>query len=65
MANSKDMAAQLAALQVTVADLQEQCDAVHKKLGWPSWENEKRQREDNARAQGTKLPSTHNSHFGR
>jgi hypothetical protein len=56
MANNNDVAAQLAALQVTVADLKEQCDAAHRKLGWPSWEIEKKQRADNQRAAGTKLP---------
>lgn len=39
--NNDDLAAQLAALEATVADLKAQCDAVHLKLGWPSWANER------------------------
>jgi hypothetical protein len=40
----------------TSPDLKAQCDAVHKKLGWPSWANEKKQRAENQKAAGTKLP---------
>jgi hypothetical protein len=35
-------------LQKLVADLKQQVDSLYKKLGLPSWENEKKQRRDNA-----------------
>lgn len=62
--NNSDLAAQLAALQATVADLKNQCDSVHAKLGWPSWKNEKKQRADNQKAQGTRTPFSPSQHFG-
>jgi hypothetical protein len=56
MTTNNDMAAQLASLQALVADLKLQCDGVHAKLGWPTWAIEKRQRADNQKAAGSKVP---------
>jgi hypothetical protein len=35
-------------LQKLVADLKQQVDSLHRKLGYPSWETEKRQRAESA-----------------
>jgi hypothetical protein len=36
----------VAKMQAAIADLKDQCDGLYRKLGYPSWENEKKQRVD-------------------
>jgi hypothetical protein len=53
---TNDMAAQLAALQATVADLQDQVTYLFGLLGPVQWHHVLKQRKENALAQGTKAP---------
>lgn len=62
--DNNDLAAQVVALQSTVTDLKAQCDMLYRKLGYPTWENHKKQAMDNAKAQGTKLPTHPTQAFG-
>ena len=65
MTDNNDLAAQLAALQATVADLQEQVTHLFSLHGPARWKHILKQRKENALAQGTRAPFTHNPHFGR
>jgi hypothetical protein len=57
MATTNDTAAQLAALQATVADLQDQVTHLFSLHGPARWRHIQKQRADNVKAQGN--PSTH------
>ena len=52
--NNNDLAAQLAALQATVADLQEQVTHLFSLHGPARWKHILKQRADNAKARGTR-----------
>ena len=43
-------------LEAKLEDLQRQCDKLFKLHGLPSWREQERQRLDNAKSQGSKLP---------
>lgn len=59
-----DLAAQLAALQATVADMQDQVTHLFSLHGPARWKHILKQRADNAKAQGTKLPTHPTQAFG-
>jgi uncharacterized coiled-coil protein SlyX len=52
--NNNDMAVQIAALQATVADQQDQLDYLFKQFGPVRWQHVLKQRAANAKAAGTK-----------
>jgi hypothetical protein len=54
--NNDDLAAQLAALQATVADLQDQVTYLFGLQGPVRWHHVLKQRADNAKAAGTRAP---------
>jgi hypothetical protein len=54
--DNNDLAAQLAALQATVADIQEQLTHLFRLHGPATWTHIQKQRRDNAKAAGTKPP---------
>jgi hypothetical protein len=64
MNTEDELLATCASLQKQIDDLKSQCDNLYKKLGYPSWESEKRQRADNAKSQGTRAPFSPSQHFG-
>jgi hypothetical protein len=55
MTTNNDVAAQLAALQATVTDLQDQVTHLFSLHGPARWKHIQKQRHDNALAQGTRL----------
>jgi hypothetical protein len=61
---TNDLAAQLAALQATVADLQDQVTYLFGLQGPVRWKHVLKQRAENAKAQGTKAPFSRNQAFG-
>jgi hypothetical protein len=62
---TNDPAAQIAALQATITDMQDQIDYLFGQFGPVRWKHVLKQRKENALAQGTRTPSTYNPHFGR
>ena len=56
MTTENDLAAQLAALQATVADMQEQLAYLFRLHGPATWRHIQKQRRDNEKARGTRLP---------
>jgi hypothetical protein len=60
--DNNDLATQLAALEATVADLKAQCDMLYRKLGYPTWENHKKQARANRPT--PPLPAHHDQSHG-
>jgi N-methylhydantoinase B/oxoprolinase/acetone carboxylase alpha subunit len=64
MTTENDLAAQVAALEANVADMQKQLKHLFRLHGPATWAHVQKQRKENAKAQGTKLPVHHDQSHG-
>lgn len=64
MTDNNDLAAQVAVLQATVDDIAEQLKHLFRLHGPATWAHIQKQKRDNARAQGTRLPTHHDQSRG-